>query len=572
MKKISLLLLAVIISSVFSDFGVLAADTDFTVFYDFNDYTAQVSSGEVPTEEWSYFKDSKAFGSDGNGALQLNWSAKPSIHLAREVKCVNPEDSMHISFKAKVNGQLIVGTAKNNSNHNEDIKAVALGNRARHNMIKITPTGVSWDKAAGDGGCTAYSWQRASSDKDWHRYDLVRKTDGSWIYYVDGVNVMGDKTCKENAWGGFHGSAFSYLYFFENASSSTVDDVKIRVQKGSLSELSLSKTGDDRVERDKGVLNISLSEPVKASDIIKESFTIKNNVTGEAVTDFEVVADEFMGMTDVVTVKFGANTLTSGDYSVALDSSVKGIITETSAQAPLVFKPAYKHLNGVIYPEAELIEFLGIDGNPMVLSDNMSAGLKEIVVKFNTVIDDTDIKALVVLKDEKGVVDGLQYDVTNVDEKSVLTIGIKDLLKPYEAYTFTVSKGIPAKENTEVKSENDDEYTFKTAMPQDGGSVFGITRNEVVREENKYYFSVAKTDSTAVSLWALAAVYKTVKDEEQNEFDVLVEMKCFPIVLTSDNKGTFEYEQTFKTDLSNEDIEVKTYINEYPSLLPSGLK
>ena len=231
MKKICILLFVAIVCSAFSNLCVFADSTDFTMSYDFDDYTAAVSSGITPSDEWSYFKDSKAFGSDGEGGLKLNWSAKPSIRLNREVKCVNPEDSMHISFKAKTSGQLIVGTVKNNGNHNENITTVSVGSRARHNMIKITPAAVYWDKEARDGGCSTYSWSREESDTDWHRYDMVRAIDGSWTFYVDGVNIMTDtKICKEYAWGGLHGSAFSQLYFFENSSTSTIDDVKIRVQ------------------------------------------------------------------------------------------------------------------------------------------------------------------------------------------------------------------------------------------------------------------------------------------------------------------------------------------------------
>lgn len=572
MRKFSLFLATLICSLTVFSANVFAADTDFTLSYDFNDYDAQMSSGVGPTSEWSYFSGGNAFGSDGSGAMLLKWNAKPTVRLTRAVKCVNPEDSMVISFRAKATGELIVGTAKNNGNHEEDITGVNLSSRARHNIFKVSKGSVSWDKTAGDGGCTTYSWTRPDDGTEWHRYDMVRKSDGSWTFFVNGVDVSSAvSSCTERAWGGFHGSAVSVVYFYENASTSTIDDVKIRVEKGNLSGLSMAKIGEDRVERDKGVLNIALSEPVDASDIVKENIRIWNNITGDVVTDFEVVPSEEFGISDEFTINFGENTLTSGEYTVELSDSVKGLLTDTSVAENLVFKPAYKKTDGVVHPEAESVEFIGIDGEKVTLSDSMNAGVKEIIIKFNTIIESENIESYVVLNDESGVVEDLKYDVVNEGENSILTIKITNLLKPYEKYTFVVNKGIPAAENNAVCSENDDTYSFKTAMPADGGKVFDVIRNEVVKEENKYYFSIAKTTEDEAKLWAIAAVYKTETNDSGEEFEELSECKCFPVILKAEDKGVFEYEATLNTDLSKDDANVKVYLSEYPGLLPSAL-
>ena len=569
MRKFSLFLAAVICSLTVFSANVFASDTDFTMSYDFNDYDASMSSGVLPSPEWSYFSGGNAFGSDGNGAMLLNWNAKPAVHLINPVKCVNPEDSMHISFRAKATGQLIVGTAKNNNNHDEDITGVNLSARARHNIFKITKKAVLWDKTAGDGGCTTYSWTRPDDGAEWHRYDMVRASNGSWTFFVNGVDVSSDvSSCTERAWGGYHGSAVSVVYFFENASKSTIDDVKIRVEKGNLSELSMAKIGEDRVERDKGVLNIALSEPVDTTGIVKENIKIWNNITDAVVTDFEVVSSEEFGICDEFTINFGENTLASGEYTVELSDSVKGLLTDTSVSENLVFKPAYKKTDGVVHPEAESVQFIGIDGENVTLSDNMNAGVKEIIIKFNTIIESENIESYVVLNDESGVVEDLEYDVVNDGENSILTIKITNLLKPYEEYSFVVNKGIPAAENNAVCSENDDKYSFKTAMPADGGKVFGVIRNEVVKEDNKYYFSIAKTTEDEVKLWALGAVYKIVTNDSGEEFEMLSECRCFPVILKAEDKGVFEYEATFDEALSD-DMIVKVYLNEYPGLILS---
>ena len=139
MKKIRNLLLAVLIVSIMPLVNAIAQDTDYSASYDFNDYEGEMSSGVTPGEDWSYFSGGNAFGAS-DGAMKLNWGAKPALHLKNPVNCVSPTDAMHISFRAKVvtGGQLFVGTAKNNGNHDEDVTKVDVFGRARHNMIKIS--------------------------------------------------------------------------------------------------------------------------------------------------------------------------------------------------------------------------------------------------------------------------------------------------------------------------------------------------------------------------------------------------------------------------------------------------
>lgn len=539
-----------------------AADngSDILMFYDFNEYVTDGLNGTPVDSKWTYWCNRTNFGSgigEDAGTLQVSSGGTPALRFDDDIK----SGTLHISFDAKTSTQ----SAKSyvymfrSPNSFETADKTVYG-RPLH--INREPNKLSWmaNVLAWDN-YTFYGRDDFSTDQ-WHRYDLVRVSNGSkpvWKYYVDGNMINEDSASGES-----EQNTWCFIGIYVESGSIWLDNLRV---ERTMSSLSLGASlENDRVDRENGEITVKFTEPVDPTEFTKTNFTVTKVSSGERIENFNLKDVN----SDSVTINFNGE-LESGAYNIALSDRIRGLVSDANMTKTLLFRTKPKTINidgtDVIYPEIENIEFLNYDGAASDTDNMVTTATTKIRLKFNTVVNTDNIRDFITFTQDS---ENVEYtisqttDNTGENEKSVVDLMLINMLKPSRKCVFELKPGIRSAIESTVVSENGEECSFMTDMD----TIFKVYENSVDSESGKYSVKIVKNDKSEIKLTAMAAVYETIKDSETGtEYKKLIECKYFPIVIASDEILNVEKECDLTTDLTRNDISVSVYLIEYPNMV-----
>lgn len=300
-----------------------------------------------------------------------------------------------------------------------------------------------------------------------------------------------------------------------------------------------------------GTLNVAYSEYM-ATPATKSDVTIKNTLTGENVTDFEIENSD--GMQFVV--NFGV--LDPGQYQVSV-SNIKGKITGANVALPAYFNTVSDNKAWV-----DNIECLRVDKTPLERGMAVSSATTAIKVTFTEPVVMTNDNAADFFKLEStnGVEEISKAEVSE-DGKSV-TLYPKNLFLPDSESKLSVLDNVTTKSGNPFVSENG--IVIEEIIPVANDPLCSYGQEFEYSNENntaKFAVNVVKSDTSEIKYTMVAASYKDVTDEEGNKIPQLIDIQYIPISINADERVLKEY--IIDNINCDEADRVKAFIWEYPS-------
>lgn len=353
MKKVSILIIIALLASVFSAWTAFADDSaEFEYYYDFEDYSAGLSSRVMPDENWSYEKTNGSrhkFGAyenpqTGDKSMQIAYGGEPILWFNRNVT----EGKLHISFNFSFTGAgrrclvMLYDGRKANDAYTIGVEDTYYSKAAYIN----SPAGkLRWYQTdpGSDNAFSMIGWNAQTSDKEievgkQYRMDIITteigSSDASANYYLDGQPINETPVYFSQS-KGF--KALAFRCEGENDDSvMLLDNVRVNRFFGEEGITGTIK-GSNQIPHENGELEIALSEQVDPTLLTPENITVTNRATGETVSGFDVIN----ASADGFTVKF-TETLKSGTYTLMLSDRVRGGVLNSKMTVPVEFRTEYR--------------------------------------------------------------------------------------------------------------------------------------------------------------------------------------------------------------------------------------
>ena len=208
-------------------------------------------------------------------------------------------------------------------------------------------------------------------------------------------------------------------------------------------------------------------------------------------------------------------------------------------------------------PEVEEIYYLKYDGTDQGIGGKISTVTSQIKLVFNTEVDEDNVERIVILKKGASTVE-CAYEFIREDGISILLIKLDRLLDTVSSYTLTVTAELSSSEETRVKASEPFEQSFETL----NDPTLEIYKDSF--EDNVYSIGIVKSNTAQKRYTLVVAAYENgVKDGI--EYKKLVSFTYRPIVISSNQRGVFEYSTDALFDPTAGSI-IKAYLTEYPSM------
>lgn len=359
------------------------------------------------------------------------------------------------------------------------------------------------------------------------------------------------RTVTANMFNGSRGN----IWHVNNDGYFLLDNVYVKQYTGDTDIISLATddaTGNG-VALSGGTLNVAYSEYM-ASPAAKSDVTIKNTLTGENVTDFEISNSD--GMQFVV--NFGSTPLAPGQYEVSV-SNIKGKITNANVALPAYFNTVRDNKAWV-----DNIECLRVDGTVLERGSAVSSATTALKVTFTEAVDMTDENAASFFRLESG---GNTQEISKAkidDDGKSVTLYPENLFLPGSEIELNVLDTVTTKSGTSFVSDGGIVAKEVISIANDPLCSYG--QEFEYDSDNKtaeFSVNVVKSDTSEIKYTMVAASYKDVEDKDGNKVTELMDVKYIPIAIDADERVLKEY----SIDAINCDgaDRVKAFIWEYPS-------
>lgn len=375
MRKIKLLAMVAASIAIMLPTAVGAAGEDYAVYYDFDEYTAEVASN--PSERPEGFVNGTSYGfpraifgsadcSDEERGRVLSIKAgetslmfdqkltEGKLHISYDAKATDPNLSMLTHFHNDSGGTNKI----NNNNYSKTFFV----NSGTANTLSYYTGMTNWEKKV---------FSSNFSSTEWHHYDIIADgitEKGSTVKeYVDGELVY-----KWHSFTGTNG-IFDIVFRVETGNTPApsddarfyIDNLMVRSYSKDTALAAIAADGD-RINSSDAVIRVRLSEKVDKNLLTDKNILVSASgslpaYTVKNVTDMGFDID-FTG------------SIPYGKYTVSLDPSVQGKLTGTSLKYPLEVKTEerwadadvdFANFNFNSYKEAGKLPdgFVGIDTN-----------------------------------------------------------------------------------------------------------------------------------------------------------------------------------------------------------------
>jgi|GEM_PF-1765262 len=377
MRKISMILIVILLFGLIPHCTVLADDGEaFSFFYDFENYKAEVGSGIQPDSNWIFLTNlsgRKNYGSyydpvENNTAMQIRSSGEPVLMFGRNVTQGKLHISFDIKFSANTRRVLVLFY---DGRSGDDATTILTDNYSKTIFLNSPEAGqiryfIS-SNVTSTQSMMGWDYRIANINYDalqWHRIDIVTTeisdSKANANYYIDG-QLINEYPVYFSSSKGFK----SFALRCESLSDSSAPDY-VLVDNLSVTRYYGEKgiegkvIGSDRVPLENAEIEIKLSENINPDMLIPNNIKITNTVSGEEITDFDVVeasANRFK-------IKFNQK-LKSGVHTLMLSSNIRGGVLNSCMLKPVEFRTEYLY-------EYKYTEFANIDFNDYTYMPNSS--------------------------------------------------------------------------------------------------------------------------------------------------------------------------------------------------------
>lgn len=552
--------------TVFADSG-----DDFYYSYDFEDcnLTEWVNSTSyMPDANWVYrqgggapiaIKDDQGKGRSIRigkwNSLELNFPENISagvLKISFDIMATAPDIYSSIKFCSQK-----VTMDNVNSLINDDTKAIhvvdlvksGVGGIADAGGVRTRLTGLA--EVASSAGCFTYG--------EWARVDIITDFTGNvpvWKFYVDDVEMAelsSDKLTDVRC--------FMVCSEPNDTTGSTYfDNFRVSRTSSGMNLGAVTAPNSEKVDKNNGSLKVMLTDNVEPNTLIEDNVSITHKASGALVENFHISdVDE-----NSFTVNFEGE-IPSGRHELILTDKVKGVITGLSMITPLEFRTKTEYIDGIARPEIEEIKLYNTR-NDELKGTFVTSLTSKAVLYFNTAVDVESVEEVldITYNGERINSELIKLEETSAEGASVVSIEFIKLLEGSSDYVISLSAGVSAKENAEVKSTDGLSRSFKTM--DDCGIV--IFDEEFSGNKTTYSFKIAKNSASEVKYTVAVCGYNveniTVEDKTE-EYLKLIGMGYAPVKLSKTDRGVYEY--SFNTNVSAEDCEeIKKFVWSYPSL------
>lgn len=303
-----------------------------------------------------------------------------------------------------------------------------------------------------------------------------------------------------------------------------------------------------------GTLNVAFSEYM-AQAASKSDIEIKNILTGEQITDFEISNSDNMQFA----ISFGETALSPGQYEVNV-SGIKGKITGQEVAVPAYFDTAAGDEAWVCD-----IACMRNDGVAQERSADVTSATTAVSVEFTEAVDITSETApdYFSLKNAGDAVGIKEYVVS--DDFKTVTLYPEYLFVPGSEYRLTVSGGLTTRSGNELLTNNSGN-AFEGIITVANDPRCDYTQMLTVDDETEtasFSVDVIKTDTSKIKYTMVAASYADTEDEDGNIVPKLIDIQYIPISIDEDERVLKKY-ITESVDCTGAD-RVKAFIWDYPS-------
>ncbi len=489
MKKISLILVAVMLLSLFT-VPIVFADDEKDVFLDYN--LENTWSGRYPDDKWGALNGNFEAATDDYGkAFKIKHYGEPYLKFGQTLK----KGKLHVSFDIKImsdyrncllvlyDGRLGGDPDTVSYDDSQISKALRINSYTNSfewyqdgssnlSMTKWVSTGVKITDDRFDGFFPEGTPDEEKTLKErWYHCDIVTtemsETDARADYYVNGIKVndnpvyfAGSKGFKAVGFRteGFKGSADDSeadKLAYQNDGYVLVDNIRVSRYFG---EEGIEGSVSGRVPLTAGAsVNVSLSESVDSSLLIKENMTVINAASGDEFTDFEVSSQTDTGFT----LTF-ANGLPSGNYELMLADNIIGGSLSYKMVNPVELRTEYK-TQRVNTSYADM-NFNGYSYTPPAEASVMTA-------EDDTVFEEAEEFEFAEFPEE--VQEYIPASVSEDEDNSTLPAGWRNIGKLENTYAQSVAGKTAAQGDTALGFVNPERvtdhsrfiYTFENPIP-----------------------------------------------------------------------------------------------------------